>query len=144
MTPTISAPSMPPSHPVRHLSGCPIVTGLGQTFCCSEMGGGWYFHKAEFILFKDLAFVKIIMSYITFYAKKKSNSVNPTFEPGRKQIDSVMPPEGRIWTNRTNCGVSFEQLPKDSAFRGTTSKNDEPPIPGIGKLGLNEALQPYC
>lgn len=83
------------------------------------------------------------MSYY-FLCQKKSNSVNPTFEPGRKQIDSVMPPEGRIRTNRTNCGVLFEQLPKDSAFRGTTSKNDEPPIPGVGKLGLNEAPQPYC
>lgn len=29
----------------------------------------WDSHKAEFTLFKELVFVKMIMSYITLYAK---------------------------------------------------------------------------
>lgn len=48
-------------------------------------------------------------------------------------------PESIIRTNRTKCGVSFEQLPKESVFRGSASKSDEPPITGISKLGLDEA-----
>lgn len=59
------------------------------------------------------------------------SSVNPTFEPRRKEIDPVMPPESIIGTNRTKYGVSFEQLPKESV-----SEEVPPKVMSLPLLGL--------
>lgn len=43
-----------------------------------------------------------------------------------------------------NVVVSFEQLPKENAFRGTGPESTESPITEIGKLRLDEVQPGYC